>query len=109
MSGALRGGDTYHFVEVGHRVGASELTDEVLLGQLKLSRSYRSREVFFSEQIFGMKFATALALFAHEHSHVFGYDSSRGYTDCLTELLESAIANRGNFERNRRRIEFVHQ
>ncbi len=71
---------------------------KVLLGQLKSARSYRSREVFFSDEIFSSSFATALSIFLHEHSHIFGYDGQRGFSDALTELIEQVIANRKAFD-----------
>jgi hypothetical protein len=67
---------------------------DVLLGELRQGRDYRSREVFLAEHIFAGDFAAALAIFLHEHSHIFGYDGSRGFTDALTETLEVVIRER---------------
>ncbi len=64
---------------------------EAILGELKKGRSYRSREVFLAEEVFEADFARALAIFLHEHAHIFGCDGSRGFTDALTELLETVI------------------
>ena len=33
-------------------------------------------------------------MFLHEHAHIFGYDGQRGFTDALTELLETVIRHR---------------
>ena len=44
---------------------------ETILGQLKQSRGYREREVFLSGQVFISDFAEALAIFLHEHAHIF--------------------------------------
>jgi hypothetical protein len=71
---------------------------DVLLGQLKQARSYRSRDVYFSEHVFTSPFATALAVFLHEHSHVFGFDGQRGFSDSLTELLEEVVLHRQSFD-----------
>jgi hypothetical protein len=67
---------------------------ETLLGELKSEREYRSSEVFFSSELFLYDFAKALAVFLHEHAHIFGYDGSRKFTDALTELIESVVRNR---------------
>ncbi len=67
---------------------------EVLLGELRQGRNYQSREVFLAEHVFAADFAAALAVFLHEHSHIFGYDGSRGFTDALTETLEIVIRER---------------
>ena len=67
---------------------------EVLLGEFKRSRDYRSREVFLAEQVFEGDFAEALAVFLHEHAHIHGYDGSRSFTDALTETLESIVRQR---------------
>jgi hypothetical protein len=64
---------------------------EGLLGELKKGRGYRSREVFLAEAVFESDFSRALAVFLHEHAHIFGYDGSRGFTDALTELLENVV------------------
>lgn len=64
---------------------------EVVLGQLKSGRSYRSREIFLAESVFISDFPEALATFLHEHAHIFGYDGSRGFTDALTALLETVV------------------
>ncbi|HZZ26683.1 MAG TPA: hypothetical protein VFE46_01645 [Pirellulales bacterium] len=71
---------------------------DVLLGQLRTARSYHSHEVFFAESVFVGDFSHALAVHLHEHSHIFGYDGSRGFTDALTELIEAAVAHRGDFD-----------
>jgi hypothetical protein len=64
---------------------------EALLGQLKSARSYRSREVLLCAALFVSDFPMALATFLHEHAHIFGDDGSRGFTDALTELLETVM------------------
>ena len=67
---------------------------EIVLGQLKEARSYHQREVFLSSRVFVGDFGEALAIFLHEHAHIFGYDGSRGFTDGLTELLETVVRER---------------
>ncbi len=67
---------------------------DVVLGELRQKRGYRSREVFLAEDVFALDFPSALAVFLHEHSHVFGHDGSRGFTDALTELLEVVVRHR---------------
>jgi hypothetical protein len=64
---------------------------EVLLGQMKDARAYRSREVFLNEVVFLSEFGTALAVYLHEHAHIFGYDGSRGFSDALTEMIEQTV------------------
>ena len=71
---------------------------EIILGELKEKRSYQSREVFLSSAVFTADFAEALAVFLHEHAHIFGYDGSRGFTDALTELLETVVRERQNLD-----------
>ena len=67
---------------------------EAILGELKAGRAYRSREVYLAEHVFVADFAEALAVFLHEHAHIFGYDGQRGFTDALTELLETVVRQR---------------
>lgn len=68
---------------------------ETILGELKEKRSYhQSRDVFLSSSVFVADFPEALAVVLHEHSHIFGYDGSRGFTDALTELLETVVRER---------------
>jgi hypothetical protein len=72
----------------------------VLLGQLRRDRQYRVRDVFLSATLFTSDFAEALAVFLHEHAHIFGYDGDRGFTDALTELIESVIRHRDALSRH---------
>lgn len=72
---------------------------DVLLGQLKSSRAYKSEKVFLAASVFESDLAHALAVFMHEHAHIFGHDGSRGFTDALTELLETVIRHRNQFDR----------
>jgi hypothetical protein len=72
---------------------------EAVLGELKTGRTYRSREVYLADRVFVTDFAEALAVFLHEHAHIFGYDGQRGFTDALTELLETLIRQRGVLDR----------
>ena len=44
------------------------------------------------------EFPEALAIFLHEHAHIFGFDGSREFTDALTELLETIIRYRSELE-----------
>lgn len=71
---------------------------EVVRGQLKSGRSYHSREVFLAESVFVSDFPEALATFLHEHAHIFGHDGSRGFTDALTELLETVVRFRRDLD-----------
>ena len=71
---------------------------EIILGELREKRNYQSREVFLSSAVFVADFAEALAVFLHEHSHIFGYDGSRGFTDALTELMETLVRERKNLD-----------
>jgi hypothetical protein len=67
---------------------------DAILGALKHGRGYQSIEVYLAATVFISDFARALAVFLHEHAHIFGYDGSRGFTDALTELLEALISHR---------------
>lgn len=80
---------------------------EKLLGALRQGRSFRSREVFLAAQLFEGAFATAFAVFIHEHAHVFGFDGSRGFTDALTEVLATMIQERHALDAAERRWEEV--
>lgn len=71
---------------------------EIILGELKEKRSYHVREVFFSSRVFVADFPEALAVFLHEHTHIVGYDGSRGFTDALTELIEMVVRERKNLD-----------
>ena len=67
---------------------------EAILGALKTGRGYQSIDVFLAASVFTEDLARALAIFLHEHAHVYGYDGSRGFTDALTELIEATIRHR---------------
>ena len=67
---------------------------EALLGELRDGRGYRSREVFLAADVFTADFSEAVAVFLHEHAHIFGYDGHRGFTDALTELIETIVRHR---------------
>jgi hypothetical protein len=71
---------------------------EVLLGQLKKGRQWGSREVVLGASVFLEDFPEAVSIFLHEHSHIFGYDGSRGFTDALTELLGKVIHSRHDLD-----------
>jgi hypothetical protein len=71
---------------------------DTVLGALRSGRGYRSREIFLAEQVFTADFPEALAIFLHEHAHIFGYDGSRGFTDALTELLETVVRQRHDLD-----------
>ncbi|HMB06981.1 MAG TPA: hypothetical protein VKP69_25000 [Isosphaeraceae bacterium] len=75
-------------------------SSDVVLGQLRRDRQYGMRDVFLSTTLFTSDFAEALAVFLHEHAHIFGYDGSRGFTDALTELIESIIRHRDALNRH---------
>ena len=81
-------------------------TDEIH-GALKKGRNYQSLEVFLAERLFVEDFASALATFLHEHSHVFGYDGGRAFTDALTQTLETVVRTRGTLDDAERQWEIV--
>ena len=81
-----------------YRAVYSVAETEVLLGELKEHREYRSTQVFLSSQLFVRDFAEALAIFLHEHSHIFGYDGSRALTDALTQLIETVVRHRHDLD-----------
>lgn len=81
-------------------------TDEIH-GALKKGRSYHSLEVFLAERLFVEDFASALATFLHEHSHVFGYDGGRAFTDALTQMLETVVRTRATLDDAERQWEIV--
>ena len=68
---------------------------EAILGELRKGRNLWSREVFLAEEVFTSDFADGLAIFLHEHAHVFGHDGSRSFTDALTRILAVVIRERG--------------
>jgi hypothetical protein len=65
--------------------------DKTLLGQLRFSRGHGSTEVYLDQSVFTRDLGHAAAVFLHEHAHIFGWDGSRGFTDALTELLETVV------------------
>ena len=71
---------------------------EVLLGQFKKALPYRTSQVFLAASVFEADFATAIAVFLHEHTHIYGYDGSREFTDALTWLIAAVIRNRSEIE-----------
>ena len=60
-----------------------------ILGAWQRTREYKSREIYFSAKLFSGPFNTGFATYLHECSHLFGHDGSRGFTDALTQLIES--------------------
>ena len=76
----------------------SVIISDKVLGELKKGRFYRSHEVYLAESLFVGDFATAMATFLHEHAHIFGTDGSRGFTDSLTEMFESVVRYRDQFD-----------
>ena len=66
---------------------------------MRSNRSYRSREVYLAANLFVGDFPEALAVFLHEHHHIFGQDGSRGFTDSLTELLETVVRCRRDLDK----------
>ena len=85
------------------RVHCSVADTEAIMGALKHGRAYQSIEVYLAADVFVEEFARALAVFLHEHAHIFGYDGSRGFTDALTDLIEGVILHRKvleNYERD---------
>ncbi|GAA4464235.1 hypothetical protein GCM10023156_50550 [Novipirellula rosea] len=72
---------------------------ETLLGQFKKALPYRTSQVFLSASVFESDLASALATFLHEHTHIYGYDGGREFTDALTWLIASVIRNRSSLDR----------
>ena len=72
---------------------------DTVLGELKTGRGYRSSEVYLAAKVFVADFSEALAVFLHEHAHIFGHDGDRGFTDALTELLEMLVSHRQELDR----------
>lgn len=66
-------------------------SDGNLLGQLRRGRNYRSTEVYLDAGVFVADLGHAAAVFLHEHAHIFGWDGSRGFSDALTEMLETVM------------------
>jgi hypothetical protein len=71
---------------------------EAILGELKSKSGYAHREVFLASKVFISDFAAAFSIFLHEHSHIFGYDGSRGFSDELTKLMEIIIRHRDKLD-----------
>ena len=71
---------------------------QAILGELRKGRSFRSHEVFLAEEVFESDFAEALAVFFHEHAHIFGYDGSRSFTDALTQILSIMVRERNSLD-----------
>ncbi len=67
---------------------------EELVGELKLGRVFRVKEVYLSQSFFTFKFNIALSVLLHEWGHIYGFDGSRGFTDALTEILSIIIEQR---------------
>ncbi|WP_436717761.1 hypothetical protein U8335_13840 [Roseiconus lacunae] len=72
---------------------------ETLLGQFKKALPYRTSDVFLAASVFEADLADALAVFLHEHAHIYGYDGSREFTDALTWLIASVIRNRTSLDK----------
>ena len=73
-------------MDAGHRAQAE---------RLEQPRPGRDQDhIFLSSQVFVQDFAEALAVFLHEHAHIFGYDGSRAFTDALTQIIESVVRSR---------------
>lgn len=82
----------------GSRTSYSVIISDKILGELKSGRAYRSRDVFLAQSLFVGDFAAGMATHLHEHAHIFGSDGSRGFTDALTEMFESIVRNREQFD-----------
>ena len=72
---------------------------EAALGALRKERGFRSPNVFLAAELFVSEFSRTVAVYLHEHAHIFGYDGDRGFTDALTELIESVIVMRKEMDR----------
>ena len=81
-----------------YQVNYTVAETESLLGELIAGHTFLSREVFLAASVFLSDFANAVATFLHEHAHIFGCDGSRGFTDALTELLGTLIAERESLD-----------
>jgi hypothetical protein len=71
---------------------------DTVLGQLKQERAYLARDVYLPAQLFTADFPKALALFLHEHAHLFNDDSSQSGAEALLELLESVVRHRTHLD-----------
>lgn len=71
---------------------------EYIIGELKNSRGFKQREVYFHKDLLVSCIAEAFAVWIHEHAHIFGYDGSRQFTDALTEIIENIVCNRKMFD-----------
>jgi hypothetical protein len=67
---------------------------DAILGALREGQGYGRVDVFLAASVFSGDFPRALAIFCHEHAHMFGYDGERGFTDALTELIEAMARER---------------
>jgi len=67
---------------------------ETLLGQFQKALPCRTSQLFLAASVFESGFATAISVFLHEHSHIYGYDRGREFTDALTWLIAAVIRNR---------------
>jgi len=83
-----------HKKDVTYRVAETE----TLLGQLKQGRKWGSSEVIMAACVFLADFSEAVSIFLHEHSHIFGRDGSREFTDALTEILGTVIKSRHDLD-----------
>ncbi|MFM7039392.1 MAG: hypothetical protein ACKO2L_16895 [Planctomycetaceae bacterium] len=50
--------------------------------------------MFIAAQLFLSEFSRTLAVFLHEHAHIFGHDGSRGFSDAFTKMLEATVEGR---------------
>jgi hypothetical protein len=72
---------------------------DTLLGELRDTRRFYDIEVLLAESFFIGEFGFAVSVFLHEHTHIFGHDGSRGFTDALTRLLETVLRLRSKIGR----------
>ncbi len=82
------------FKHANYTIGDSE----DLIGELRLSRQWRSHDVFLSKKFFLFNFSIALSVLLHEWAHIYGSDGSRGFTDGLTGFLSKLIERRNELD-----------
>jgi hypothetical protein len=71
---------------------------ETLLGQLKEKRLHYDADVLLSSSLFTGNFSMAMGVYLHELSHIWGYDSSRKFSDALTGCIINLINKRESLD-----------
>jgi len=79
---------------MNRRVNYKIILSETLLGELKEGHRYGSLDILLHKNIFTSTFGMALSTFLHEHSHIFGWDGSRAFSDALTVIMQELVDQR---------------